>query len=168
MKRLILIVSIFLAVPAWGTDSGKTVSKSRITAIIAECRGCDGVDLVNLGRVKTAAIKSVLRIASLGDRDAREALRLMKDIHGITILDYEGCSSADKARISNTLGRALSGREMLMEASDGGEKMRLYGVVDDKTDIVRDFVLYTPSECALICIFGSISMDTLAKIASND
>ncbi len=46
--------------------------------------------------------------------------------------------------------------------------MRIYGVVDESADSVKDFVLYTPSDCALICIFGSISMDAVAKIASND
>ena len=168
MKRLVLIISILLSVPAWGASTDKTVSKAQITATISECRGYTGAEMVNLGRTKTAALKGLIRLYSIGDRDAREALRLMRGIHGITILDFDGCSSADKAHISRKLERALSGSEMLMEASDQGEKMQLYGVVDEKTGTVRDFVLYTPSDCALICIFGSISLETIAKIASND
>lgn len=168
MKRYVLIISILLAVPAWGATTGKTVSKSQITATLSECRGYAGAELVNLGRTKTAALKGFLRIYSIGDRDVREALRLMKGIHSITILDYEDCSAADKAQITKKLERALSSREMLMEANEGGEKMQLYGVIDDLTGNVGDFVLYAPSDCALICIFGSISMETIAKIASND
>ena len=49
-----------------------------------------------------------------------------------------------------------------------GEKMRIYGVMDEKTNEVKDFVLYAPSDCSLICLFGTLSMDAMAKIASND
>ena len=124
--------------------------------------------MVELGRIKTAALKGVIRIAAMGDSDARDALALMKGIHRITILDYEDSSDADKASIEQRLERALSDSEMLMEASDGGDKMRIYGVMEERAEIVRDFVLYAPSDCALICIFGSISMDTIAKITSDD
>ncbi len=148
--------------------SGKNVSKARIAAAISQCRNYDGVEMVELGRIKTAALKGVIRIAAMGDSDARDALALMKGIHRITILDYEDSSDADKARIEQRLECALSGSEMLMEASDGGDKMRIYGVVEERAEIVRDFVLYAPSDCALICIFGSISMDTIAKITSDD
>lgn len=168
MKRLVLIFSILLSVSAGAATTGKTVSKARITATILECRGYSGTEMVNLGRIKTAALKGVLRLTSINDPDAREVLRHMKGIRGITILDFEGCSGADKARISKKLERALSGSEMLMEAKDQGEKMQIYGVVDENTDVARDFVLYAPSDCALICIFGSISMDTIVRIVSND
>ncbi|MCR5709288.1 MAG: DUF4252 domain-containing protein [Bacteroidales bacterium] len=168
MKRLVLILSILLTVPAWGATTGKTVSKSRITSVISECRLYDGTEMVNLGRTKTAALKGLIRLCSIGDRDAREALKLMRGIHGITVLDFENCTKTDKEHIAKKLERALSGSEMLMEANDKGEKMQLYGVIDDNTGSVSDFVLYAPSDCALICIFGSISMETIAKIASND
>ena len=169
MKRLILIISILLSLQAFTAPAGNAVSRSRITAALSEIRNCPGAELVRLGRLPTAALKGVLRLAAADDPDAREELRLMKGIHGITVLDYEDCSAADKSRISGRLDRALSGSEVLMEASDGGERMRIYALVDESTDTVRDFVLYTPSDCALICIFGSISIDTMAKIvADND
>ena len=124
--------------------------------------------MVELGRAATAALKGAIRLATINDPDGREVLKLMKGIRSITVLNYEDCSQSDRDKISRKLERALSGSEVLIEASDGGEKMRIYGLVDEKTDKVRDFVMYTPSDCALICIFGSISMDAIAKIASND
>lgn len=168
MKRLLLILGILLSFQAYAGTTEKAVSKTRITSVISECRSYNGVELVRLGRVATAALKVVIRSAAIDDPDAREALKLMKGLRGITVMDYEGCSDADKDRISDTLDRALSGSDMLMEAKDEGETMRIYGVVDDKSDTVRDFVLYSPSDCALICFFGSISMETIAKMASDD
>lgn len=168
MKRFLLIAGILLSFSALAGAQGKTVSKTGITTAIAECRMYEGAELVKLGRIATAALKATIRLSSLDDPDAREALRIMKGIKGLTVLDYEDCSQADKARIARKLERALSGSEVLMEASDDGGKMSIYGIVDDRAETVRDFVLYSPSDCSLICIFGSISMDTLAKIASND
>ena len=157
MLRLLLIISILLP-----------VSKASITSVISDCRNCEGVEFVHLGRAATGALKIAVRLSAIDDPDAREALRLMRGIHGISILDYSSCSSGDKNRITRRLERALTGSEKLIETSDDGSKMSIYGVVDDEAGTVRDFVLYTPSDNALICIFGSISMDAIAKIASDD
>ena len=168
MKRLLLIICILIPVAAMASTPGKRVSKSRITSFISECRHYDGVEVVRLGRIATGALRGVMRVAAMGDPDVRDALRLMKGVNGVAVFDFEDCSEYDKSRITSRLNRILSGSEVLMEASDGGDKMRIYGVVDESADSVKDFVLYTPSDCALICIFGSISMDAVAKIASND
>lgn len=168
MKRFLLIISILLSCQAFAGTPGRTTSKAGIASTITECKSIDGVELVELGRAATAALKGAIRLATINDPDGREVLKLMKGIRSITVLNYEDCSQSDRDKISRKLERALSGSEVLIEASDGGEKMRIYGLVDEKTDKVRDFVMYTPSDCALICIFGSISMDAIAKIASND
>ena len=62
----------------------------------------------------------------------------------------------------------LEGSQMLMEAKDGDDKMRIYGIVDEDGEKVSDFILHTPSECAVICILGSISTEAIAKIALDD
>ena len=46
--------------------------------------------------------------------------------------------------------------------------MKIYGMVDEKGEKVRDFILHTPSECAVICILGEISTEALAKLALNE
>ena len=45
--------------------------------------------------------------------------------------------------------------------------MKIYGVFDEQSGTVQDFVLYAPSDCALICLFGSISMDAIAQLVSK-
>jgi hypothetical protein len=56
---------------------------------------------------------------------------------------------------------------MLMEVKDGSDIMRMYGVVDDRGDKVKDFVLFSPEDCTLICLFGSISLDSVMAVASK-
>ena len=41
-------------------------------------------------------------------------------------------------------------------------------VVNIGSELIRDCVIYTPADCALICLFGNFSMDSIAKIVSND
>ena len=55
-----------------------------------------------------------------------------------------------------------------MEAKDGNDLMQIYGVVDEKTGTVRDFVMHNPSGSSLVCIFGSIPIEKLAKIVSDN
>jgi hypothetical protein len=62
----------------------------------------------------------------------------------------------------------LEGSEMLIEAKDGDDKMKIYGIVDGNGEKVSDFILHTPSECAVICILGSISAEAITKIALDD
>lgn len=167
MKRLLLLICILLPFQAYALTPEKKVSKTAVSTVISECRSYDGVEIVRLGRVATSAIKSVIRVAAIGDSDAREALRLMRGIHQVSVLDYEDCSDRDKRHITRKLERALSGSEVLMEASDGDDDMKIYGLFDDDNGTVRDFVLYSPTDCSLICIFGSISLDAVGKIASG-
>ena len=168
MKRILLIISVFIPFLAFAASPGKTVPRTRIAAVLSECRNYEGIELIRLGRFKTAALKGIAHIAAIDNPDVRSALDLMRGIYSLSVLDYGDCAGADKERINRALERALHGGEMLMEARDGDDKMSIYGLLDSQTDQVRDFVLYSPSECALICIFGSISLETVAKISSHD
>lgn len=149
-------------------NNGEAASKSSIATTISECRHYEGTEYMKLGRLATGAIKGIVRIAGMDDTDAKDATELMKGIHGLIVFSYDDCSEADKASIGSRLTDALADSEMLMEVSDSGEKVIIYGSYDERSDKVRDFVLYAPSESALICIKGSVSMDTVARIASND
>ena len=50
-----------------------------------------------------------------------------------------------------------------MEIKDGGDMCRIYGVVDDAADKLSNFVLYDPSDCTLICLFGTIPMSAVVS-----
>lgn len=147
---------------------GKAAGKPQIYTTIYECRQYEGADYLKLGRFATGAIKGVVRVAGIDDPDVSEAVGLLSDIRGLTVFSYDDCSEEDKASINLKLTNALSDSEVLMEASDSGEKVKIYGTYDERSDIVSDFVIFSPSESALICIKGSVSMDTIARIASDD
>jgi hypothetical protein len=168
MKRIFFFLLLLVPMAAMAGSPEGRIPKSKLSAFISEYRHCEGVEVVKLGPLATGAVKGVVRVASIGDRDAREARQLMKGLKSLYVFDYGSCQPAIRERISRRLNRIFRNTELLMEVTDEGDQMQIYGLYDERTNVVRDFVLYTPSECALICLFGSISMDTVSRMMNND
>lgn len=167
MKKFLLLAAILLPLFA-PAAAGENVSKSKITALISECQRYEGVEIVQLGGLATMALKATLRLATVDDPEAREALKMITGIKRISVLNYEECEPAIRDRISRRLDRVLAGSDLLMETRDGNDLMQIYGVVDDRTGTVRDFVMHNPSDASLICIFGSIPIEKIARVISEN
>ena len=167
MKRIIailLLVTVQSAVLA-----GKTLPRTQLSAFINEYRGCDGVELVQLGSMATSALKMAVRMSADkdDDPDLKHALSLMKGIRRLTVFEYEDAAPDLKEKMNRRLARILDSSELLFEAKDGGDSVSMYGVTDEKAGTVSDFVLHSPGSCALICIFGKVSVDALSKLMED-
>ena len=167
MKRIIailLLVTVQSAVLA-----GKTPSRTQLSSFISEYRGCEGVELVQLGSLATSALKTAIRMAAKedDDPDLRHALSMLKGIRRLTVFEFEDAAPALKEKMNLRLARILDKSELLFEAKDGGDSFSMYGVIDDKAGTASDFVMYSPESCALICIFGKVSVDALSKLMEN-
>ena len=168
MKKIILLAALLLPMFAQ-TLAGGNVPKSKITSFIYDCQRYEGVEVVQLGGLAAMALRASLRVAASDDPDVRAALKLITGIKRISVLNYENCEAAIQDKISRKLDRMLDGSDLLMETRDGDDLMQIYGVVDENNGTVRDFVLHNPTESSLICIFGSIPIEKLARvIADND
>ncbi|MBQ7773066.1 MAG: DUF4252 domain-containing protein [Bacteroidales bacterium] len=169
MKKLILILGIVVPVLASAATPGYRANKNRrIGSFIADCRHYEGAETVHLGTFATKIGKGILQIASIDDPEAQELLKLIKDVKSLYVFNYEDCTRNVKDKVNSRLEKMLEGSEMLLEAKDGEEKIMIYGVADEAEGKVKDFILHTPSECAVICILGSISTEALAKLAFDD
>ena len=168
MKKYLLILTLLFPLAAFAAEPAKSVSRTEITSIISEFRHYDGVEVVKLGRLATGALKSVIRTAGIGDPDTRQALSMIEGLKGLTILEYEDAPKDIRYRIDRRVERALLKCELLMEAKEGDSRMQMFGSVDDKSGVVRDFVIYAPESGALICLFGKMSMEALKAAMEND
>ena len=168
MKKLLLILGLMVPMLATAATFGNRASKNRIGSFIADCRHYEGAEVVHLGSFATSLGKGILKIVSIDDPEAREMLKMIKDVRSLYVLSYEDSSKSVQAKVNSRLEKILEGSQMLMEAKDGDDKMRIYGIVDEDGEKVSDFILHTPSECAVICILGSISTEAIAKIALDD
>lgn len=173
MKKLTAIIIILTATLACFAGNGRKESRAeggaqadRLISLIAEYRYKDGFDVVKIGRLGTSAIKSLAKIGAWAEGDGEDA-KALKDVIGglkkLAIVDYEDCSETDRHNFERKVGRILREEDTIMEFKDNGEICKIYGVMDESSDKLRNFILYNPSDCALICLFGSIS---LSKVIS--
>lgn len=149
------------------SDSKKenSISRARLNSLVSICRTYEDVEIVKVGSVGMSLLKFAARI-SVEDEEDREALRAMNGIKSISVMDYSECRAGDREAISARIDHLLAGKTPIMEVKDDGEAMFIYGVVSEDGGQIEDFVLYTPSDCALIGIFGSIDTAALMESAN--
>jgi hypothetical protein len=167
MKKYLLILLLLLPLTASATRPQKKVSQREVTSIVSEFRHCDGVEVMRLGWFGTALFKGVASHIDDEDGDMREIRSALRGIKGVTVMEYDDASPEVRERLNRRLSRVLDKREVLMEVKDDGEKVQIFGVLDEATGLVRDIVFHSPSDCALICMFGSLPLDVVGKIAAQ-
>ena len=171
MRRLFIIIVIALALPLAGLAEkpAKPVPGTQISMLINEYKHYDGFEAVKVGRLGTRIVKALVQTgaAHSDDPEMKDVMRAMKGIKKLAVVEYSDCAPEVRQGFSQRVGRLLDGAEMLMEVKDGSEMMRMYGVVDDKGDKIKDFVLFSPDDCTLVCLFGSISLEKVLAIASE-
>lgn len=167
MKRFFLVTALLLQLIAPAALGGN-IPKSQMTAFLSDCQRYEGVEVVQLGGLATMALRGAIRLSAIDDPETREVLKLITGIKRVSVMEYEDCEPDVRDKITRKLDRMLKAADLLMETKDGSERMEIYGVVDEKAGKVRDFVLHTPSDYSLICIFGSIPIEQIAKIAAGN
>ena len=171
MRNLFIIIVLALTLPLAGNANaqGKSVPSSQISLLISEYKVYDGFEAVKVGRLATGFIKSMISAGAMeaGDPEVKDLKKLVKGIKKMAVVDYSDCEPQVRQGFSQKMGKLLSGSDMLMEVKDGSDIMRMYGVVDDKGGKVKNFVLFCPEDCTLICLFGSISLDSVMSFASR-
>lgn len=170
MKKYIIIV-LLLVVPVLTGATGRkqAVSQEKLTSIINEYKGCDGFEVTKIGTIGTSAIKNLIRLSAKteGSQDVKDALDVIKGIKKLAIVEYDNCSEDVRNRFNLKISKALESSELLMEVKDGDDQMKMYGVVNGDSSEVKDFIMFSPKECALICLFGSIPVDAISRITNR-
>ncbi|MBO4635278.1 MAG: DUF4252 domain-containing protein [Bacteroidales bacterium] len=157
MKKAIITLCIALAatVSAWAGGPAK------VEALVRQYKGEEGFEVVTLGRLGISLIKGAVVISGDLDAEDRAALKAFSGIKKLVIMDFEDADPAKKARFTTKLEKVLDKMELIMEARDSSETMRIYGVEDGGR--IKDCILYS-SDGALIYAAGSIDMDRIGDL----
>lgn len=167
MKKAIILLAVFLVpVVALALDPGGKISKRKVSSVISQYRGKQGVEVVDLGYIGTSLIKSLASFSS--DKEDKDALMLLKGLKGITVFSYEDATAELKKKINSHLEKILKEAEILMEAKEEGETMRIYGTYNEKTGKVSDVAMFSPTEGTFVYLVGSFNMDEITKAMAND
>ena len=142
---------------AWaGNPSGK------IRTLMNEFRDGPGFEVVDMGPVALGLIRAAAR-GEVKNDDDRKALQVFKDIKRLTILDFSDADAAHKEKFLRKAKR--TDEEMLMEAKDGGETVRVYGLSNAAGDILEDIILL--ADDALISVRGKIRADLIGELVNQ-
>ena len=143
---------------AWaGNPSGK------IRTLMNEFRDEPGFEVVDMGPVALGLIRAAAR-GEVKTEDDRKALQVFKDIKRLTILDFSDAEASRKEKFLRKAKRVLAEEEMLMEAKDGGETVRIYGL-SNVSDILEDVIILAGD--ALISVHGKIRADLVGELINQ-
>ncbi|MBR6972296.1 MAG: DUF4252 domain-containing protein [Bacteroidales bacterium] len=169
MKKTILMLAVLLVpVMTFAVDPGGKISRRKVSSLVSQYRNKQGVEVFDLGYLGTSLLKGVMALADGNDKDTRDALMALKGLKGLTVFSYEEASEELKRTINGKLERILQGVDLLMEAKDEGDMMRLYGTYNEKTGKVSDVGIFVPTDGAFIYLVGSFNLDDISKVMSND
>ena len=144
---------------AWaGNRAGK------LRTLVNEFRDEPGFEVVDMGPVALGLIRAAAR-GEVKTEDDRKALQVFKDIKRLTILDFSDAEASRKEKFLRKAKRVLAEEEMLMEAKDGGETVRIYGMSNAAGDILEDIILL--ADDALISVRGKIRADLVGELVNQ-
>ena len=158
MKKALLTVIIALAagLSAWAGKPAKVYN------LVNQYKHNEGFEVVSLGRLGTTLLKGVISLsASEMDAEDKAALKVFTDIKRVVIVDFEDVQPSVKEHFSRKVEKILDDMELILEASEDGDRVRIYGVEDGSR--VKDCILYS-SDGALIITEGGIDFDKVARL----
>ena len=161
MKKILLTLCMVLCLipTAWaGNPAGK------LRTLVNEFRNEPGFEMVDMGPVALGLIRAAARGEAKTDDD-RKALQIFKDIKHLTVLDFSDAEASRKEKFLRKATRVLSDEEVLMEAKDDGETVRVYGMSNATGDILEDIIILAGD--ALISVRGKIRADLIGELVNQ-
>ena len=132
--------------------------------LVSDYRGTQGFDVVDIGTLGLSILKAAARTAAETPED-REALKLFNSLKRLTIVDFSDAAPDVKDKFLRKANRILRSGEMLLEAKDGGETVRIYGTSSDDGNLLEDVALLAGD--ALIFVRGAIRADQVAALIAQ-
>lgn len=158
------------AVPAQAEAGAprKVGTSAQVVSLVTEFSMCEGFNIVQVGKLGTGLIKKIVRAAADPDNPEEKALLdMVNGIKKVSVIEYSECDEETRAKFVRKLERIIPEENLLIDIKDDGEKVRIFGVVSEEGGSLQDFILHAPDESALVCLFGSISMDSLSKLLDD-
>ena len=167
MKRLSLLLPLMLFCLVIQGPDAAAAPRRRLVNIVNGFRGTEGFEVVKIGRLGLRLMQAAAQLSheAAEDADFREALKLMRGIDRLVVAEYGDAQARERELFNGRVRSALKNSGLLMSVNTDGSSVMIYGEVDEGTGKVRDLVVFTPDECALVCIFGHISLEDAMKLA---
>ena len=161
MKKILITLMMLLSL---GTVALAGEPNRQLRNLVSDYRGTQGFDVVDVGGLGLSLLKAAARTAADSPED-REALRLFNGLKRLTIVDFSEAEPEVKDKFLRKVNRILRSGEMLLEAKDGGETVRIYGTSSDDGNLLEDIVLL--ADDAIISVRGKIRADLIGELVNE-
>ena len=140
--------------------SGNKVRYGDVAGLVTEYKGREGFEVVSAG----GFVLGLLKMAAKASAESREVLEIMDHLDRVVVVEYEGADQGVRSSFERKVSAILDDAEKIIEVKDGGDSLNVYGTMSKKGDRIEDIVIFIPEDCAMICLFGSISTDKIAEL----
>ena len=161
MKKILLTLMMLLSL---GTAALAGEPHTQLRNLVSDYRDTQGFDVVDIGALGLSILKAAARTAAETPED-REALKLFNSLKRLTIVDFSEAAPDVKEKFLRKANRILQSGEMLLEAKDGGETVRIYGTSSRDGSLLEDVALLAGD--ALIFVRGTIRADQVAALIAQ-
>lgn len=158
MKRLLVIFAAMLLSASAFAQNGKSIYNK-----YSDAKGVEAV------YISPAMFKMMGRLPAVDfEGNGLNLTSIVRSLSGMYVIESEnpGINSGIRDDVEKFVKRG--DYEILMEAKEDGEVVRIYTLGDETT--VTSFVLlsYEEDECAFVCLEGQISREELERIIELD
>ena len=161
MKKILITLMMLLSL---GTVALAGEPNRQLRNLVSDYRGTEGFDVVDIGGLGLSLLKAAARTGAETPED-RAALKLFDGLKRLTVVDFSEAAPEVKDKFRRKVNRILAGQEMLLEAKDGDETVRIYGTSSDDGDLLEDIALIAGE--ALIFVRGSVRGDQIAALIAQ-
>lgn len=140
----------------------KNTNSGAVTDLIREYNLTEGFETVSVGGLGLGLIKMIAKPSM--DDEERAALEIMDGLRRIVVLDYEEADSSKRESFTRKMTDILDRAEKILEVKDEEDILNIYGTCADDGDSIDDLMIFSPGDCSLICLFGSISSQKVADL----
>ena len=165
MKKILLTLCMVLSL---GTVALAGQQNNQLRSLVSSYKGTEGFDVVDLGGVSLGLLKAAARTAAETPED-RAALKLFDGLKRLTVVDFSDAAPEVREKFFRKAERILADGEMLLEARDGGETVRVYGTSSADGTLLEDVAILADN--ALIFVRGTLrteQIENLMKQANRD
>ena len=141
--------------------AGQKTQNPQLRNLVTSYKGTEGFEIVDMGGLALSLVRAAARSAVETEED-RQAMNVFRGIKRLTVVDFSESSDHDRETFLRKVNKILAHDEMLMEAKDSGETIRIYGSSTKDENLLENIVILASE--ALIYVRGTIRVDQVGAL----
>lgn len=164
MKRIaILFAAMILGIGGLSARNSGNVS-NQLISLAGQYKHYEDFEVVKIGPLLMKLVKWTADKEM--DPTDEDTWAFVEGVKKFVVVDYDDASEKVKSEFNAKAAKILAKSEVLMEAKDEGDLVKIYGNVSEDGSKVSDLVIFVPSDGAMICISGTVGMGDIQNIMS--